>query len=247
METGQERKTHKKHRSPNHPGLSLTAALEKARTVYDQEKRTATSPEVILKHLGYSPTSGSGKRILSALKGYGLLEERAGAYRVSDLALRLLHLPEGHPERLPALQEAALAPEIHRELLAKYKDGLPSNESLKAELITHRGFNPVSVEEFVKNFRQTLALAQITPGEVTNLQAVSDEAERMAEDTHIIDMTSAASAAPRVRFYRWPISQPRNITAELRIYGQDLRREDVQRIKKQLELLEETFEEPSSD
>lgn len=235
MERAVERQ--KKHRSPNYPALSLPVAIDKVRTLYDFDKRNPTPPEVIAKHLGYGPTSGSGKRVLSALKAYGLLEERAGSYRVSDLAIKLLHLPEGHPDRPAALQEAALGPEIFREMLAKYKDGLPSDETLKAELITQRGFNPASVEEFVRNVRETVKLAQLSPGEGFQVAPTSIEStEAMGEPS-----VSVQPISPQVRFYRWAVSIPRGITAELRIFGQELRREDVQRIKKQLELLEEAF------
>ncbi len=57
----------------------------------------------------------------------------------------------------------------------------------------------------------------------------------------VTDTGTQPSAVPAVRFYRWAISFPRGITAELRIFGQDLRREDVQHLKKELELLEDAF------
>jgi len=44
--------------------------------------------------------------------------------------------------------------------------------------------------------------------------------------------------------WTWTLSIPRNVRAELKIAG-DVTRDDVRRLKKQIEFLEESFEEES--
>ncbi len=87
----------KRHRSPAYPSLSLRDAVEKAKILYEHEKRTAFDPEVALSHWGYEPSSANGMRAIAALKQYGLLiEERADGehtLKLSELAIDVL-IPE---------------------------------------------------------------------------------------------------------------------------------------------------------
>src|ERR1051325_2885913 len=92
-------------RSPNFPGIDLREAIDKVQLIYSKDKRNATNAEVIVKHLGYSQLHGKSRRVLSALKQYGLLEERAGGlFRVSDNAYRIIHLQEDSKERYDLVQ-----------------------------------------------------------------------------------------------------------------------------------------------
>src|SRR4051812_46230032 len=95
------------HRSPSYPMLNLEEATEKARLIYNADKRSFTSRAVMLKHLGYKDeSSGIGNRELSALKQYGLLEEQTGQFRISDRAYGILFLSEASEERRAKLSEA---------------------------------------------------------------------------------------------------------------------------------------------
>ncbi len=232
-------------RSPNHPVLRLDEAISRARAIFDHEKRVATTAEVILTHLGYKKNSGPGARALSALKQYGLLEEHSGAYRVTDTAFNLLHLSEDSVERRNALKEAAQKPGLFRELLLTYKDGLPSDETLKDYLLTKKGFNPDSVLDFIKIFKETIKLANLTPGTYNEVESEQEQSggsgmQGMGEEQFRDE--GQKSKGQSIYVYSWPLSMQRNVRAELRIFGADFKREDVQRLKKQLDLLEEAFE-----
>ena len=233
-------------RSPNYPAISLEDAIGKSKVVYDREKRAATAASVILKHLGYREERGGlGGRVFSALRQYGLLEDKGGNYRISDLAFNLLHLSEDSPERQAALREAAQKPNIFREILSLYPDGLPSNETLKNFLLSKKGFNPDSVDRFVRVFRGTIELAELTNGQYTGGEGEREKEGGMPEVPGDQDRTQPRSSSPAVaavQTYSWALSIPRNVRAELRLYGQDLRREDVDTLKKYLELLEVAFQ-----
>ena len=150
----------KVHRSPNYPGMSLKAALEKADTIYDQEKRSFANPSVIRAHMGYPTPTGAAGRAISALKQYSLLEEKNGQYRVSERAYAILQLSKDSADRKAALQEAMLSPAIFREILEHYDGNLPSDVNLRDYLIKSKSFNPASVAHFIEIFRETVALAK---------------------------------------------------------------------------------------
>ncbi len=158
MESESDKAKRKVHRSPSYPAFDLGEAIQKAEAVYKQEKRTATTPEVIASHLGYSQATGPGGRAVSALRQYGLLEENAGRYRISDLGYTLVHFSHDSDDWKLAMMEASRHPVLFKELLEKYGDDLPSDATLRNELLG-RGFNPSAVSDVVTIFRNTMSLA----------------------------------------------------------------------------------------
>jgi len=148
------------HRSPNYPAFGLGSALEKVRKVYDKDKRNPTTPLVIAGHLGYKQVDGPGGRAVSCLRQYGLLEESAGMLRVSDLAFNLLHLPAEDPERAVLMRQAALKPNLYRQLHEDYPNGIPSDSTLTSNLLK-REFNPGSIADLIADFRDTMAVAKV--------------------------------------------------------------------------------------
>ena len=146
------------HRSPGYPMFSLKEAIDKAKLIYDHEKRSFTTPDVIAKHLGFSQhVGGPGGRAMSALRQYGLLEESEGKSRISNLAYTLLQYAVGSPERNQALRTAMRKPALFNELLIEYRDGLPSDDTLRSNLL-QKGFNPEVIGDVVRIFRDTIAL-----------------------------------------------------------------------------------------
>lgn len=165
------KRTH--HRSPAYPMLKLEDAIEKARTIYNADKRSYTSRPVIVQHLGYKDeNSGVGNRELSALRQYGLLEEKGGEYRVSDTAYAILFLSDASDGRGAALAQAALSPTIFKDLWAKYRSDA-SEGTLKDFLIHKREFNPASVDQVVSNYKATIMFAKLT--NVSHTEAEEDQ------------------------------------------------------------------------
>ena len=158
MSTEEETFKRKVHRSPSYPVFDLSEAIQKAEAVYREEKRTATTPEVIASHMGYSQATGPGGRSVSALRQYGLIEENAGRYRISDLGYTLIHFDRNSDEWKRAVADAAKRPTLFKELLEKYEGNLPSDATLRNELLS-RGFNPSAVSDVVSIFRNTMSLA----------------------------------------------------------------------------------------
>jgi hypothetical protein len=146
------------HRSPGYPMFSLRDAIEKTKVIYANEKRSYTTPDVVAKHLGFSQSiGGPGGRSISALRQYGLLDEVDGKCRLSDSGYTLVQYPADSAERIQAIKAAIRKPTLFNELLDEYKDGLPSEETLRSNLLK-RGFNPAVIPDVIGVFRDTIAL-----------------------------------------------------------------------------------------
>jgi len=112
--------------------------------------------------MGYrSAKTGPATVAYSALLKFGLLEdEGSGSARTGKLTPLGLDVLMS-PDQLPALRRAALTPQIHREMWEQYEDSLPSDESLKYRLVVQGGFTETGFREFIRQYRETIAYAQL--------------------------------------------------------------------------------------
>lgn len=150
-------------RSPRYPAMPLRDAVAKVKSVYDADKTAGTPIASAIKHMGYKGRSGPSTAALAALKRFGLVEKRGARLFPSQRAVAILCLPEFDPRRKKALVEAAIAPEIYRSLIDKYRGtGLPSASSLEHELILENKFNHNAISGFVKDFLDSLKYAGLT-------------------------------------------------------------------------------------
>jgi hypothetical protein len=171
-----------RQRSPNYPAIGLRSAVEKARLLYNADKRAGALIDGALKHMGFSKRHGQAMTVLSALKKFGLVEESSGRIVPTSRAIDLLNFPDQDARKIKAIRDAALSPEIYRELYEQYKStGIPSDETLRAELVADKQFNPNAVQGFIQDFKDTLIYAGIMDPVELSLQP---------EDT--IEMTDSA-------------------------------------------------------
>jgi len=244
VEVAAKKSPRKLQRSPNYPMFALAEAIEKAKLIYKHELRNFTTADVIQEDLGYKKGTGAAGRAVSALKQYGLVEERSGTYGLSNQGFLFTYAEEESPERIAAIRECALKPQIFREILALYPSGLPSDATLKAHLIGKRKFNPTSVEDFIRILKETISLAKIVPGEYSPSQTSEDAGGGGNVDSTTNNApASQLKPAVGVHTFTWTLSMPRNVRAELRLVGSDLKKEDVTRLKKQIESIEDSFDE----
>lgn len=127
----------KRERSPNYPALTFTAALERAKTIWEKEKRAHVAPQVAARHLGYKTMNGAAFQTLGALKRYGLVVSTGKKdIRVSDDAHFIFVHPEGHADRVKMMAKLAMSPSLFGKILGVYGDDMPSDENLVAKLQT---------------------------------------------------------------------------------------------------------------
>ena len=165
----------RKHRSPGYPVVPIDEAIEKVKQVYRKDKRAFTTFEAIAEHMGFNVKKRGGRsgRVVSALRQYGLLDERTGQFRVSDLAFKILETPDDSPEHIQSVKEAALNPPIFRRILNHYSGELPSDAAIRSYLIFTLEFNADTVAEFIRVFRRTIDIANPSAADYT----AGDESE----------------------------------------------------------------------
>lgn len=176
-------------RSPNYPIISLADAVGRVQQIYEKERQHAADKLVMAKALGYGSLNGLSRSILSALVKFGLLTETENQLKVSPDALDILLHSAGTPQRSAALARAAYLPPLFSELRATFDGTLPSDENLRAVLVK-KGFNPNTVGNAIKSFRDTVLFVQHeTP-------AAEPEAAELVKTPGAITMFPAHQAAP---------------------------------------------------
>lgn len=148
-------------KSPRAPSLSLDDAIERVMRVYDRERRHPAPTDVVAQHLGYkSANNGTALAALASLRSYGLLE------KAGDGKLAVPREVEDYRFTPDESMKAALrkrwleTPTVFRDLLQKYGSGLPSDATLRFDLVG-RGFSPASAETTLRIFKKSIAFSGV--------------------------------------------------------------------------------------
>src|SRR5208282_4275953 len=165
--TGAAAQPAKKHRvrSPAYPAESLQGAVARVKRLYDADHESGSTVESAALHMGFNKAHGDALSVLAGLKKFGLIEMRGDRVVVTKRTVSILLFADQERGK-NALREAVLLPQIYRELFNRFKGNkLPSDQTLRSELIADKGFNPKAVDGFLKDFRVSLAYAGISPEE----------------------------------------------------------------------------------
>jgi hypothetical protein len=147
-----------KLRSPAYPFIGLEEALARARTLFDNEQQRYVKVDVAVGHWGYSAKSSGGHQTIAALRAFNLLEGD-GSVRLTERAVQILG--PGGPHQASLIRRTALAPPIYATLWERYKNDLPPDQALSIYLTRELGFNPGSVDGFLRAYKATLSFAQL--------------------------------------------------------------------------------------
>jgi hypothetical protein len=266
-------------RSPSYPGINLETAIKRAEGFYKKERRNAAPFSVAVGHWGFGAKSSGGLVTVAAMRSFGLLKrfERSPGGRpvqLSDLALQILldERPDSS-ERAAAIKKAALSPKLHASLWQKYRTAEEvSDANLKHDLVWRLKFNENTVDEVIKEYKDTIAYAKLAASDTLSLSPEdkqgTDEEEEEAEVPEVQQdqpptkqppletgrtQTGIKGGTPGTPAQRAPllthtmiVSIPRDFKVEIGVRGDELKREDLDKIKKQfnrwIEGLEEAFE-----
>jgi hypothetical protein len=169
----------RKTRSPAYPGINLEIALKRAQGLYERDGRSAVAFPIAVSRWGFGAKSSGGLLSVAALKSFGLLEDvergpRGRIIKLTELAFRiLLDKRANSPERAALIKQAALKPKMHATLWKKYGAKLPADDNLHHELVFDFKFNENTVDEFIKEYKDTIRFADLT---------VSDTVSSLGED-----------------------------------------------------------------
>lgn len=143
-------------RSPRAPSIPLAAAVERALKIYDAEGRHQAPADAVAQDIGYkSAGSGAAKTMLASIGYYGLLDRpKDGFLSVAKSVEEFKFAPSGRMKS-EILERWLRAPDVFSELLETYPDSLPSQATLKFDLI-QRGFSPEAADDCISCFIQSV-------------------------------------------------------------------------------------------
>ena len=144
-------------RSPSFPFIPLGRAIERARSLATDYKRTPTRLSNAAQTWGYKPKSSGCLQTIAALKAFGLIEDVGTGddrkVQLTDLAWRIVH-DQRPGVRENALQDAALRPKLIAEFAhGAWRGGRPADHHCISELTIDRGFTEDAARTFLKVFR----------------------------------------------------------------------------------------------
>lgn len=143
-------------KSPRAPSMPLDEAIEKAIRVYEREKRHAAPVDAVAQALGYkNANNGAALSALASLRYYGLVDRHEeGRLSITKDVETYQYAPDPSIKK-QVLQKLLRAPAVFNELLDKFPSELPSDATLRFELI-NRGFSPASAESVISVFRKSV-------------------------------------------------------------------------------------------
>ncbi|HEY7305089.1 MAG TPA: hypothetical protein VH601_13285 [Bryobacteraceae bacterium] len=195
------------------------------------------------------------------MRQYGLLEKHGDGLRLSDIGMRVVHSSEGSEDRLAAIREAALHPELFKELHDSHADA--SEDAVKSYLILKKGFSDAGAILAASAYKDTLLLAELPDsgydgsdspsatgaeeGEESRTlgRMVSREMERGTGIGEALVKTGQKFGAPLLA-QTLVVSIPRNFRVDFAVHGDEIKKDDLAKIRSQfnrwIEGLEEAFE-----
>lgn len=183
-------------KSPRAPSISLDEALERVMKVYEKERVHAAPTEVFAQHIGYkTANNGTALQAIASMRYYGLVDRPRDGFLAATKEVEAYKFAPSPEIQLAFLRQFLRKPQIFAELLDTYATGLPSDGTLKYDLI-NRGFLPSTAAtlvnvlkrsvEFAKYFDSTLGGRSIT------VAPASEEVVTEAET----DFAAAEAALP---------------------------------------------------
>jgi hypothetical protein len=187
-------------------------------------RATSAPADTAVRWLGYKRLSRRAQLRLAALRSYGLIDDGPAGIRLSQLAITIVRLrldgQDGSSEYMRAVQAAALHPRAFRAILGSH--GHASYDALKTHLEHSLGFTGTTARKFIAVFRDTLGVARFRDG------AFGSEA------SHTDEPYPARGPSGRVRLFNWPLGQ--EVSAELRLVGDDVTAAHLGRLRQYVEL-----------
>ena len=148
-----------KKKSPRAPSISLADAIERTEKIYEKDRCHAAPIDSVAQHMGYKNAgSGAALQAIASLKYYSLIDRlQEGSASVSREFESYKYAPDEHIKQ-ELLIKWLKSPQIFTELIDLYPDGLPSDQTIKYELI-RRGFSPSSADGCLAVFRESVDFA----------------------------------------------------------------------------------------
>jgi hypothetical protein len=146
-------------KSPRAPTIPLDEALERTQRIYEKDRLHPIPTEIAAKHMGYAgANNGSALQCLASLRYYGLLDRPRDGFVAVNKDVEALKFAPSEDLRKAFLRRFVSTPPLFAELLDRSHGGMPSDETLRYELI-QRGFIPSSAGTVASVFKRSVEFA----------------------------------------------------------------------------------------
>jgi hypothetical protein len=177
-------------KSPRAPSMSLNDAIERALRAYDKERLHEAPTQVVAQNLGYkNANSGTALSAIASLRYFGLLIRPKNGFLVVAKELEAYKFAPTDAQKQALLVSFLTKPPLYQDLLKKYVSGLPSDATLKYELI-ERGFIPAGAETALNAFKESVDFVRYF--DLTNVSKESS----VNEEEEFDEVKIPARAAP---------------------------------------------------
>lgn len=147
-------------KSPRAPSISLTDAVARAQAIYEKERRHAAPVDVVAQAIGYkSANNGAAMTAIASLRYFGLLERPREGFIAVTKDVEDYHYAPSPDLQAQLLQKWLTTPPLFADLLDRYATGLPSEKTLRYELI-QKGFNASAAESVLTAFIRSVEHAK---------------------------------------------------------------------------------------
>jgi hypothetical protein len=218
--------------------MPLDEAVQRALGVYEKEQRHPAPTDVVAKHLGYkSANSGSALAAIASMTSYGLLERpSAGKLAVSPDVQSFQYAPDDTLKK-GILKKWLRAPSIFAELLDRYEGRLPSDATIRYDLI-QQGFQPSTAESVLKSFKRSIEYAEYydTYGTDTHEEEAGPPLEEQRGDRRHPTPVDSPTATGELKVDRIPVRLDAERRAWLEI-PTPFYEADKRRLKAQIDIL----------
>jgi hypothetical protein len=225
--------TSTKQRSPNYPANDLAASITDLSTLYRKNGRSKIGLEPAARGLGYKSLSGPSRSRIAAMRHYGLIEMGGGLIWPSERGVLLAMRSPESPEYKEAVREAAMTPEIFRELAQTHLEA--GEDALRHYLVAVKRFSPDGARRLAETFRDTMRLVSLDEPSYD---------EGMVQSTGLLERQNRTErereGLRRGQEYSWPLSG--NVTAKVVFSGGKVTAKEIAMLAKYLDLAKEAIE-----
>lgn len=147
-------------KSPRAPTISLDDAIDKAGKIYDKDRCHTAPIDAVAQHIGYKNAgNGAALSAIATLKYYGLLDRPKEGMASVSKEYEAYRFAPNEAIKQELVTKWLKAPPIFAELLEKYTGTLPSDSTIKYDLI-QRGFSPATADTCLQVFRKSVDFAR---------------------------------------------------------------------------------------
>lgn len=151
-------------KNPRAPSIPLDEAIAKAVKVYEKERRHAAPTDVVAQNIGYkNANNGAALSTLASLRYFGLLERPKDGHLAATKDLETYLYAPRDEIKTELLHKWMKMPPVFAEILEKYADGLPSDATLRFDMI-NQGFSPSGAEAVISVFKRSAEFSGIYSG-----------------------------------------------------------------------------------